>query len=121
MSCSRPIWRLSGDGGGTCGEASPPGIVREASFVLLLTPVYGSAVIALAVTIAWRLWSIAVTVSWAALATLAEAGEPVPLVRWHPYELNPSLPAEGVDRREYLERKFGERYLAYKRSVRRWI
>lgn len=42
-----------------------------------------------------------------ALATLAEAGEPVPLVRWHPYELNPSLPAEGVDRREYLERKFG--------------
>ena len=42
-----------------------------------------------------------------ALATLAEAGEPVPAVRWHPYELNPGLPAEGVDRREYLERKFG--------------
>ena len=43
----------------------------------------------------------------AALATLAEAGEPLPTVRWHPYELNPGLPAEGVDRREYLERKFG--------------
>ncbi len=42
-----------------------------------------------------------------ALAALAEAGEPVPAVRWHPYELNPGLPAEGVDRREYLERKFG--------------
>ena len=42
-----------------------------------------------------------------ALATLAEAREPVPVVRWHPYELNPELPAEGVDRREYLERKFG--------------
>lgn len=42
-----------------------------------------------------------------AFATLAEAGEPVPAVRWHPYELNPGLPAEGVDRREYLERKFG--------------
>ncbi|MEO8486429.1 MAG: DsbA family oxidoreductase [Betaproteobacteria bacterium] len=32
---------------------------------------------------------------------------PRPVVRWHPYELNPDLPAEGVDRREYLERKFG--------------
>lgn len=43
----------------------------------------------------------------AALATLAEAGQPLPTVRWHPYELNPDLPAEGVDRRDYLERKFG--------------
>ncbi len=43
----------------------------------------------------------------AALATIAEAGEPLPTVRWHPYELNPGLPAEGVDRRDYLERKFG--------------
>ena len=42
-----------------------------------------------------------------ARATLAESREPVPVVRWHPYELNPELPAEGVDRREYLERKFG--------------
>jgi predicted DsbA family dithiol-disulfide isomerase len=43
----------------------------------------------------------------AALATLAEAGEPMPVVRWHPFELNPGLPPEGVDRRDYLERKFG--------------
>jgi predicted DsbA family dithiol-disulfide isomerase len=28
-------------------------------------------------------------------------------VRWHPFELNPELPAEGVDRKGYLEAKFG--------------
>jgi len=28
-------------------------------------------------------------------------------VRWHPFELNPDLPAEGVDRKGYLEAKFG--------------
>lgn len=28
-------------------------------------------------------------------------------VRWHPFELNPDLPLEGVDRRSYLEAKFG--------------
>jgi predicted DsbA family dithiol-disulfide isomerase len=43
----------------------------------------------------------------AALATLDEAGQPCPVVRWHPYELNPGLPAAGVDRRDYLEHKFG--------------
>jgi predicted DsbA family dithiol-disulfide isomerase len=30
-----------------------------------------------------------------------------PTVRWHPFQLNPDLPAEGVDRRSYLEQKFG--------------
>lgn len=29
-------------------------------------------------------------------------------VRWRPFELNPDLPAEGADRREYLTRKFGD-------------
>ena len=29
------------------------------------------------------------------------------IVRWHPFELNPDLPPEGVDRRSYLEAKFG--------------
>lgn len=29
------------------------------------------------------------------------------VVRWHPFELNPALPPEGVDRRRYLEDKFG--------------
>jgi predicted DsbA family dithiol-disulfide isomerase len=29
------------------------------------------------------------------------------VVRWHPFELNPELPPQGIDRRDYLERKFG--------------
>ena len=28
-------------------------------------------------------------------------------VRWHPFELNPDLPVEGIERREYRTRKFG--------------
>jgi len=28
-------------------------------------------------------------------------------VRWHPFELNPDLPAEGIPRADYLEAKFG--------------
>jgi predicted DsbA family dithiol-disulfide isomerase len=28
-------------------------------------------------------------------------------VIWHPYELNPGMPKEGMDRREYRSRKFG--------------
>lgn len=28
-------------------------------------------------------------------------------LRWHPFQLNPDLPAEGVDRKAYLEQKFG--------------
>ena len=28
-------------------------------------------------------------------------------VRWHPFQLNPQTPAEGVDRAAYLARKFG--------------
>jgi predicted DsbA family dithiol-disulfide isomerase len=35
-----------------------------------------------------------------------EPGLPV-TVRWHPFQLNPDLPAEGVDRRSYLEAKWG--------------
>ena len=31
----------------------------------------------------------------------------VPEVRWHPFQLNPDLPQEGVDRRAYLTAKFG--------------
>lgn len=39
-----------------------------------------------------------------ALATL----EDFPItIRWRPYELNPTLPRAGMDRREYCERKFG--------------
>ena len=28
-------------------------------------------------------------------------------ITWHPFQLNPEMPAGGMDRREYLERKFG--------------
>ena len=44
----------------------------------------------------------------AALALLAER-EPLvrPVVSWHPFELNPDLPREGIARRTYVERKFG--------------
>jgi predicted DsbA family dithiol-disulfide isomerase len=30
-------------------------------------------------------------------------------VRWHPYQLDPTIPPEGIARRTYLERKFGSR------------
>ncbi len=30
-----------------------------------------------------------------------------PVVRWHPFQLNPQLPASGVLRKQYLEQKFG--------------
>jgi predicted DsbA family dithiol-disulfide isomerase len=33
--------------------------------------------------------------------------EPKPAVRWLPFQLNPDLPAEGIDRKTYVERKFG--------------
>lgn len=28
-------------------------------------------------------------------------------IEWHPFQLNPDMPPEGADRREYLETKFG--------------
>jgi predicted DsbA family dithiol-disulfide isomerase len=44
----------------------------------------------------------------AALALVAEKGAMGEIaVRWHPFELNPDLPREGLDRRTYLETKFG--------------
>lgn len=29
------------------------------------------------------------------------------VIQWHPFQLNPEMPAEGMGRREYLETKFG--------------
>ncbi|MEZ5949080.1 MAG: DsbA family oxidoreductase [Planctomycetaceae bacterium] len=37
---------------------------------------------------------------------IAELGMPVE-VRWHPFQLNPAMPKEGLSRREYRTRKFG--------------
>ena len=34
-------------------------------------------------------------------------GEPEPEVRWHPFQLNPTMPAGGMPRSDYLKRKFG--------------
>ncbi len=35
------------------------------------------------------------------------ADEPMPSVTWRPFQLNPHLPAEGIDRKTYIEEKFG--------------
>ena len=45
----------------------------------------------------------------AALGELA-AREPAvrPVVSWHPFQLNPDLPREGIDRGAYVEAKFGK-------------
>jgi predicted DsbA family dithiol-disulfide isomerase len=39
-------------------------------------------------------------------AALAGETEPV-VVRWRPYQLDPTIPRRGLDRKEYMERKFG--------------
>ena len=44
----------------------------------------------------------------AALARLRETDPDLPVtIRWHPFQLNPDLPPEGIDRRQYVEAKFG--------------
>ena len=40
-------------------------------------------------------------------AALARLEGAKPRIHWHPFQLNPDLPAEGVERRSYLEAKFG--------------
>lgn len=44
----------------------------------------------------------------AAIAQLRETNPDLPFeIRWHPFQLNPDLPPEGVDRKRYLDAKFG--------------
>ena len=43
----------------------------------------------------------------AALALPQAADLPRAVVRWHPFQLNPDMPALGVSRKQYLEDKFG--------------
>lgn len=38
---------------------------------------------------------------------LETAGDHPFEIEWHPFQLNPDMPADGMDRREYLELKFG--------------
>jgi predicted DsbA family dithiol-disulfide isomerase len=41
--------------------------------------------------------------------------EEPPAVRWLPFQLNPDLPAEGISRKEYIERKWGPAGNKYER------
>jgi len=43
----------------------------------------------------------------AALASAGASDLPTTVVRWHPFQLNPDMPALGVPRKQYLEEKFG--------------
>jgi len=43
----------------------------------------------------------------AALEQARQAGLGEPEVRWHPFQLNPDMPVEGISRKQYLEDKFG--------------
>ena len=43
----------------------------------------------------------------AALALPQAADLPPAQIRWHPFQLNPDLPALGIPRKQYLEDKFG--------------
>jgi len=43
----------------------------------------------------------------AALEQARKAGLGEPEVRWHPFQLNPGIPLEGISRKQYLEDKFG--------------
>ena len=43
----------------------------------------------------------------AALEQARAAGLAEPEVRWHPFQLNPDMPTEGISRKQYLEDKFG--------------
>ncbi len=44
----------------------------------------------------------------AALARLRETNPELPVeVRWHPFQLNPDMPSEGITRKRYVETKFG--------------
>lgn len=40
-------------------------------------------------------------------AALAQRSDHPFAITWHPFMLNPDMPPEGIDRREYLEAKFG--------------
>ena len=35
-------------------------------------------------------------------------------IEWHPFQLNPDMPLKGMDRREYLTTKFGNKENAYR-------
>ena len=40
-------------------------------------------------------------------------------IEWHPFQLNPEMPKEGMDRRAYMEAKFGGKEGALSGPMRR--
>lgn len=42
-------------------------------------------------------------------AAFAQHPEVAPAIHWRPYQLDPTVPADGLDRQAYMERKFGDR------------
>lgn len=49
-------------------------------------------------------------IGWTNLARAIEARPDHPFaIQWHPFQLNPDMPEDGMDRRDYLELKFGGR------------
>ena len=47
-------------------------------------------------------------IGWSHLARAMESRPDHPFtITWHPFQLNPDMPSEGMDRRVYLETKFG--------------
>lgn len=42
-----------------------------------------------------------------AIAAWSGRGNPAPIVRWHPFQLNPDMAPQGMDRGDYLQAKFG--------------
>ncbi|MEE4317153.1 MAG: DsbA family oxidoreductase [Erythrobacter sp.] len=47
-------------------------------------------------------------IGWANLArALEQRPDHTLALEWHPFQLNPDMPSEGMDRRDYLELKFG--------------
>jgi predicted DsbA family dithiol-disulfide isomerase len=49
-------------------------------------------------------------IGWTNLARAMEARPDHPFaIQWHPFQLNPDMPEGGMDRRDYLELKFGGR------------
>jgi predicted DsbA family dithiol-disulfide isomerase len=54
----------------------------------------------------------------AALALYRQRGAPEPHITYHPFELNPDIPREGIPRADYIAKKFGPRgYSAHDRLV----
>lgn len=54
-------------------------------------------------------------IGWSNLARAMEARPNHPFtIQWHPFQLNPDMPADGMDRRAYLEGKFGGKDAAVK-------